>query len=48
MVSRQMIDPGNLVKADDTVLTTIVSRVRPNLCLLLGRRTDDVAHTPPD
>ncbi len=25
-ISRQMIDPGNLVKADDTVLTTIVSQ----------------------
>ena len=24
-ISRQMIDPGNLVKADDTLLTTIVS-----------------------
>ena len=24
-ISRQMIDPGNLVKADDTVLTTVVS-----------------------
>jgi RND family efflux transporter MFP subunit len=24
-ISRQMIDPGNLVKADDTILTTIVS-----------------------
>ena len=32
-ISRQMIDPGNMVKADDTVLTTVVSQ-DPDLRLL--------------
>ena len=40
-VSRQMVDPGNMVRANDTALTTIVSTNRMYIYFDVHERTSD-------